>query len=58
MTATLEELETVVAGRQAQPLPRSTRTEEAGAWARFQRETGWRTTPRIAPRRWRDEEGL
>ncbi len=58
MTATLEELETVAAGREEERPLRSAQTEVACAWARFLRERGWNETPRPAPRRWRDEEGL
>ena len=35
-----------------------TQTEATRAWERFLRERGRSETPRTAPRRWRDEEGL
>ena len=58
MNATLERFEPIVAGREQLAQPASTPAEAAQAWTLFQRERGWRETPRTPVRPWRDEEGL
>jgi len=58
MNAAIEELAAAVAGPEAERQLRSTQAEVEYPWQRFLREREWSETPRTAPRRWRDEEGL
>ncbi len=57
MIAPTEQLAVDDADREAERPPSSTRSEDACPWARFLRERPTENA-RIAPRRWRDEEGL
>jgi len=58
MNATLGRFEPIVAGREQLAQPAATAAEVSKAWPHFQRERGWRETPRTPVRPWRDEEGL
>jgi hypothetical protein len=58
MNATLERFEPIVAGREQLAQPATTAAEATKTWLHFQRERGWRETPRTPVRPWRDAEGL
>jgi len=58
MNAILDEVDAVAARAEVERERGRTKAEAADAWKRFVRERGRNETPRSAPLRWRDEEGL